>query len=250
VLPLPHTTGHDPHAGADHPNALGRTGEDFYALRPYVVGDDMRRVHWPSTARLDQLMVRQDELPWQGRVTVVLDVRRTTHVPASLELVVSAAASVVTTSWRRRDLVRLMSTDGADSGFAAGHNHVEAIMEHLATVQATPGGTLRGVLDVLAQSAGGGALVVIVANIAQAELHAVARLRTGFGSLTVVQFDRSSWDATAPAAPEATASTQLLRVTRSLSFPDAWNKAMRARSGGRRPSAARAAPAPTKVAGS
>ncbi len=69
------TTGNDPLAGAEHPNALGRGGEDFYALRHYVVGDDLRRVHWPSTARHDELMVRQDELPWQGRATVLVDVR-------------------------------------------------------------------------------------------------------------------------------------------------------------------------------
>ena len=58
------------------PHALGRQGDDFYALREYVVGDDLRRVHWPSTARHDELMVRQDEMPWQDRTTVVLDVRR------------------------------------------------------------------------------------------------------------------------------------------------------------------------------
>src|SRR5207245_397722 len=75
ILPLPQTRGHDPHAGADHPTALG-SGEDFYALRAYQVGDDLRRVHWPSTARLDELMIRQQEMPWQGRATVVLDVRR------------------------------------------------------------------------------------------------------------------------------------------------------------------------------
>ena len=43
-------------------------GDDFYALREYVVGDDLRRVHWPSSARHDELMVRQDEIPWHGRV--------------------------------------------------------------------------------------------------------------------------------------------------------------------------------------
>ena len=58
IVPVPHTSGDDPHAGADHPSALGRTGEDFYALRPYVVGDDLRRVHWRSTARHDELMVK------------------------------------------------------------------------------------------------------------------------------------------------------------------------------------------------
>ncbi len=137
IVPVPHTSGDDPHAGADHPSALGRSGEDFYALRPYVVGDDLRRVHWKSTARRDELMVRQDELPWQGRVTVLLDVRRSGHTAESLELAVSAAASVVTASWKRRDLVRLITTDGTDLGFAAGTAHAEAIMEFLATVPAS-----------------------------------------------------------------------------------------------------------------
>lgn len=248
IVPLPQTSGHDPHAGADHPNALGRTGEDFYALRPYVVGDDLRRVHWPSTARHDQLMVRQDELPWQGRVTVVLDVRRTTHTHPSLELAVSAAASIVNASWRRRDLVRLLSTDGADSGFAAGHSHIEAVMEHLATVQMTQGGTLRGVLDVLSRAAGGGALVVIVANIAHAELQAVARVRSSFGSLAVVQFERSSWEPTAPPEPAPMPSPQLIRVTSQTSFADGWNNVMRARAGRRIQQAARPSFDPARAA--
>ena len=41
-------------------------------------------------------MVRQDELPWQGRATVLVDVRSSTNTAESLELVISAAASIVT----------------------------------------------------------------------------------------------------------------------------------------------------------
>ena len=165
VEPLPLTTGNDPLAGAEHPNSLGRGGEDFYALRDYVVGDDLRRVHWPSTARHDDLMVRQDELPWQGRATVLVDVRSSTNTADSLELVISAAASIVASSAKRQDLVRLVSTDGADSGFAAGHAHVEAIMEHLASVEATNEAAFQRVLDRLARGAPGGALVVVVALV-------------------------------------------------------------------------------------
>jgi uncharacterized protein (DUF58 family) len=229
VVPLPYTTGHDPHAGAEHPTALGRSGEDFYALRPYVMGDDLRRVHWPSTARHDDLMVRQDELPWQGRVTVLLDVRRTTHTPASLELAVSAAASIVTASWQRRDLVRLLSTDGVDSGFSAGTNHTEAMMEHLAVLHATPGGTFRGMVASLAHTQGGGALVVIVADIPDPELQSLARLRSTFGSVTIVHFDRSASDTVSPVDPRPSVPGAL-RVTRDLPFAEAWNRTMQARS--------------------
>ena len=114
-------------------------GEDFYALRPYVVGDDLRRIHWPSSARHDELLVRQDELPWQGRTTVLLDVRKAAHSGDSLEVAVSAAASIVAATARRHDLIRLVTTAGSDSDFAPGSDHVEAIMEHLAVVPAVPG---------------------------------------------------------------------------------------------------------------
>ncbi len=230
IVPVPQTTGFDPHAGAEHPSALGRTGEDFYALRQYVVGDDLRRVHWPSTARRDELMVRQDELPWQGRVTVLLDVRKATHSPASLELAVSAAASIVAASWKRRDLVRLATTDGIDFGFAEGAAHVEAVMEHLAVVPGCPGGTLRGMLDSLAQTTSSGALVAVVGMVSDAELAMLRNQRGRFGSVTVVQIDRSAWDRSAAAPETAAATRQLIRVDRNHQFATAWNSAMHMRS--------------------
>lgn len=229
VAPVPQTTGNDPMAGAEHPNALGRNGEDFYALRQYVVGDDLRRVHWPSTARHDELMVRQDELPWQGRATVLVDVRSSTNTAESLELVISAAASIITANAKRQDLVRLVATDGADSGFAAGHAHVESILEHLASVEATNEANHRRVVDRLSRSSTGGALVVVGASMPSGELDRIARLRNRFGSLRIVQFDPSSWGATAPTGTHSRGEGTI-HVTASRSFPDAWNAAV----GGRR----------------
>jgi uncharacterized protein (DUF58 family) len=226
VVPVRHTTGDDPHGGAEHPNSFGRTGEDFYALRHYVVGDDLRRVHWPATARHDELMVRQDELPWQGRATVLVDVRRATTTPESLELGISAAASIVTASWQREDLVRLVSTDGADSGFATGHAQMQAIMEHLATVEAAEDGAFRRIVDRLARSAIGGALVAVVSGMGPPELEALARLRHRFGSLTIVRFEPSSWDPSATDTPGRYAPGVVVPVTASLPFPLAWDRAM------------------------
>jgi uncharacterized protein (DUF58 family) len=241
--PLPMTTGNDPLAGAEHPNSLGRGGEDFYALREYVVGDDLRRVHWPSTARHDDLMVRQDELPWQGRATVLVDVRSSSNTAESLELVISAAASIVASSAKRQDLVRLVSTDGADSGFAAGHAHIEAIMEHLAAVEATNEAAFQRVLDRLARGAPGGALVVVVALVGQAELERLARLRPRFGSLSIVQFDRSSWDPTAPPSPGPD-RPGVLPITSAAPFAATWNRNVRPT---RRASSTWRAPAKTPV---
>jgi uncharacterized protein (DUF58 family) len=231
ISPPPHTTGDDPHAGAEHPNALGRSGEDFYALRRYVVGDDLRRVHWGATARHDELMVRQDELPWQGRVTVLLDVRMATVEPEALDVAVSAAASIVMACWRRQDLVRLVTTDGTDSGFAAGHGQVDAIMEHLATVEPSRENNFRASIEHLTHGSIGGAFVAVAAEMAAPELEAVARLRTRYGWLRIVTIDRSTWDAQAPVV-ESDAHRHLLHVTRDRPFALTWEAAV-GRSGGR-----------------
>ncbi len=227
IVAIPQTTGNDPMSGAEHPNALGRSGEDFYALRQYVVGDDLRRVHWPSTARHDELMVRQDELPWQGRATVLVDIRQATNTEASLELVISAAASIVNASSRRQDLVRLITTDGSDSGFAAGHAHVEAIMEHLAAIEASHDAAFRRVIDRLARSSTGGALIAIVASAPPAEIERLARFRNRFGSVTVVQFDPSSWSAGGAATPRPPSPDGALHISAPGSFADVWNVTMR-----------------------
>ena len=225
IDPLPYTTGHDPLAGARQPNSLGRTGEDFYALRPYVVGDDLRRIHWLTSARHDELLVRQNELPWQGRTTVLLDVRKAAHTGDSLEVAVSAAASIVSATARRNDLVRLVTTAGTDSDFAPGSDHVEAIMEHLAVVPAAPTGSLRRSVEMLGRHSTGGALVVIVAEVPNEDLRATLHLGGRYGSLTIVHIDRSAWDPGAAVGPAP--AIPVLRVTRDTPFATGWNTYVR-----------------------
>jgi uncharacterized protein (DUF58 family) len=235
IVPLPHTHGHDPHAGADHPTALGFSGDDFYALRQYEMGDDLRRVHWPSTARLDDLMIRQLEMPWQGRATVLIDNRRPLHTSESFELAVSAAASIVTACWERSSLVRLVSTGGLDSGFAAGHQHMESIMEKLATIELTAADRLDAVLAGLRGAGNSGALAAIVtASVPPAELETVARLQRRFGALTLVVFEPSSFGAApmrADRAAAVAAGEVVVRVTGDLPFADAWNRGITLRRG-------------------
>lgn len=62
-------------------------------------------------------MVRQDEMPQQGRTTILLDTRAGAADEATFERMVSAAASLVMACRARDDLVRLVATDGADTGF-------------------------------------------------------------------------------------------------------------------------------------
>ena len=232
IVPLPQTQGHDPLAGADHPTALGVAGEDFYALRAYEMGDDLRRVHWPSTARLDELMIRQNEMPWQGRATVLLDARAQAHNGESLEVAVRAAASIVNACWRHGSLVRLVTTDGADSSFAAGQAHVEAIMERLAIVRATRSDRLTSVLGGLRRAGNAGALVAVVTEVVPTEdLERMARLRARFGSLTLVLIERSAWrtDALLGTPNAAPSVGTLIRVTGDVPFATAWNRAFAGR---------------------
>ena len=233
IAGLPRARGDDPLAGAEHPTAVALTGEDFYALRAYEVGDDLRRVHWPSTARHDELMIRQNEMPWQARVTVLLDVRRQTHTGESLELAVSAAASVVAACWQRRSLVRLVTTDAVDSGFGAGHVHLEAIMEKLATVTASPTDRLSDVLGNLSRAGNAGSLVsILTAEAAGGDRERVARLRWRFGSVTLVLFERPAYDPTLPGSrPSALpAGADVVPVDGAHPFAKAWNQAMAGRS--------------------
>ena len=75
-------------------------GHDDVTVREYREGDELRRVHWPATARTGEVMVRQEDLPSRRSATVVLDPRPDRHLGSgavgTFEWAVSAAASVAT----------------------------------------------------------------------------------------------------------------------------------------------------------
>ena len=225
IAPPPSSNGDDPLAGADHPRALTGGGEDFYALRPYVRGDDLRKVHWPSTARTGEMMLRQDEMPWQARSIIVVDVRTATCPAPALELVVSAAASIVSAAAHHDGLQRLITTAGFDSRAGAGTGHTEAILEHLAGVRASTG-TIVTALSTLRRSQAGGALVVVTTGLATAaDLQSLAALRTRYAGVTVVVFDQSAWTGVSAAgSPTPTVrGVRFVRVGNGHPFAQAWD---------------------------
>jgi uncharacterized protein (DUF58 family) len=90
-------------------HSVGTHGADDQSTREYRIGDDLRKIHWRSSARTGALMVRQEERPWRGQSTVLLDLRAGAHASApetrspgeqdprlnsSLEWAISAAASI------------------------------------------------------------------------------------------------------------------------------------------------------------
>ena len=74
--------------------SIAASGEDDVAPRAYRTGDSLHRVHWRSTARYGELMVRREEHYWRVAASLFLDSRRTAYSPALFELAVTAAASV------------------------------------------------------------------------------------------------------------------------------------------------------------
>jgi uncharacterized protein (DUF58 family) len=70
-------------------------GQDYLGIREYRPGDSPRHVHWPSSARLGALMVREFEQERPQRVAILIDTsadRGTQETP--LDACCSAAASV------------------------------------------------------------------------------------------------------------------------------------------------------------
>ena len=216
VRPLASGAGEDVRAGS--PSAkLGPTGDDFSSLRPYQVGDDLRRVHWPSTARRDELMVRQHEPPRQGRVTVLLDTRETAHSPGTFEPAVSAAASILVACRHHGLVVRLVTTAGDDSGFGTSAAHVDACLARLAVVQPRRGSAVH---HLVAHHAGPSAVVVVTADEAvPASLGASPARRRA--PATVVLFDQGF---AGPA--QAAAVPGVIPVPTPGMFVTAWDRAM------------------------
>lgn len=121
---------------------LGRGGDEFYALREYQPGDDLRQVHWVSTARTDELMIRQPQNLWRGRSTIVLDARSSLHDHQSFEEALAATASLAVSGLRGGMQVRVVVVGGRDTGNGMGPAHEGRVLDTLAVASPTSAGTL------------------------------------------------------------------------------------------------------------
>lgn len=131
------------------PGRIGAQGDEFSSLRAYVVGDDLRKVHWPSTARSGELVVRTEHVPEHGDSMVLLEVRDAVATPETFERMVSAATSVLIACFERGDDVRLKTTAGDDLS-AITRPQFDSMLDHLALVKQVADGGVR-----VAESAAG-----------------------------------------------------------------------------------------------
>lgn len=160
----------------------------FHALREYVLGDDLRRVHWRSTARTGTLMVRQTVDVSLPHTTLVLDTRQCAYaVEDDFELAVDCAASVAYAAARWHFPVHLVSeakpllhTDGSG-------NAGEALLDGLAVVRRSDLTSVAAAFDGLENHCGGGALVVVTGTGDTRGLSAVDRVRPRFDRVTMLR---------------------------------------------------------------
>lgn len=175
-------------SGESLARSAAASGEDDIATREYRYGDDLRRVHWRSTARRGELMVRRDEQPRQMRATVLLDVRPQAHrgegPASSFEWAVSAAASVAVHLAGQRYGVRLVVDErpagwtGPYSGDGAGQ-----LLDELAVVDLGDAPDLNGAVTAMARTGGDGLVVAVLGECGEEEATALAMMgrRTGRG---------------------------------------------------------------------
>jgi hypothetical protein len=86
------------------------TGPEYLGIREYRTGDSMRHVHWPSTARLGQVMVREFEQQHTRRLAIVVDTWADAgEEDTPLDAACSVAASVAFAALGRGHGVRLLA---------------------------------------------------------------------------------------------------------------------------------------------
>ena len=106
-------------------------GAQLYNLRPYQPGDDSRAIHWMTTARTSQLIVRETEAEDQRRITVVLSVIAPKECDLLFERSVTLVASLLWQLTERAYPVRLV-VGTEDSGLGSGSPHLLEMLRLLA----------------------------------------------------------------------------------------------------------------------
>jgi uncharacterized protein (DUF58 family) len=157
---------------------------DDASLRDYRPGDDLRRVHWATSARRAELMVRQDERAARRLVSVVLDLP---EEDAAAEWSISAAASVALALLRSGHRVRLLC--GATLSSVTSHHHpdvdgsaADALLDETVDLTLPPNRFARddwldAAIDTLGHQGGGAELVfAVVGALEPGALASLARL--------------------------------------------------------------------------
>ncbi|MFJ7207588.1 DUF58 domain-containing protein [Streptomyces sp. NPDC098789] len=230
--------------------ALALAGDDDVIPRGYRHGDDLRRVHWRSTARYGELMVRREEQPQRSRATVLLDTRRLAYEGAgpdsAFEWAVSGAASTLVHLLERGFSVRLLTdtgnavpSEGAGGFSSGGHESATAaglMMDTLAIVGHSDGAGLSRAHDAV-RGGQDGLLIAFLGELDDVQTAMAAKMRGRTGGAIAFVVDTDAWAdpaaaAAGPPAPLAERLRQLrdagwtaVAVPPGTAFADLWRQA-------------------------
>lgn len=220
-------------AGDNRPRAFANGSAEDVTVREYRHGDPLRRVHWRSSARTGELMVRREEQPWQSRATVLLDNRASAHrghgAGSSLELAVTAAASVAAHLAARGFVVRLVTADGPPAGDAwhdrATPADADRLLEELAVVEPVRRTSLAtGWLDATSRH---GMLVAVLGDVAD-DRATLRRLRHHADPAYALVLDVDRWANGGGHSDVATtlraSGWRAIRVAPDTALPTAWRE--------------------------
>jgi uncharacterized protein (DUF58 family) len=216
--------------------AVSATGKDDAATREYREGDDLRKVHWRSTARVGELMVRREEQPFTSRGTLLLDARGVGHrgqgPGSSLEWAVSAVASVGVSLVRSGYALRLVGDTGLDLVPPAVPMTEGTLLDALAALQPSPRATLEGAVEQLRRTGVEGVLVAVLGAMEADDVEQLARLRHGAGACVAVLVDTPTWAGSPGTATHAAAATLLrrsgwrvLEIVHGTTLASVWGEA-------------------------
>ncbi|MFE0191787.1 DUF58 domain-containing protein [Streptomyces sp. NPDC058989] len=187
--------------------SLALAGDDDDIIpRDYRHGDDRRRIHWRSTARRGELMVRREEQPQKARCTVLLDTRELAHPgggpDSAFEWAVTAAASTAVHLLERGFSVRLLTDTGTSvpgpdghGGFAGGTASADAaglLLDSLAVVEHSEQEGLSAAYDVL-RGGSEGLLVAFFGDLDDEQAAVAGQMRRRSGAAIAFVLDGDAW---------------------------------------------------------
>ncbi|WP_330295983.1 DUF58 domain-containing protein [Streptomyces sp. NBC_00503] len=222
ALPAVRLTGESSGYGDGSRRSLALAGEDDVIPRGYRRGDDLRRVHWRSTARYGELMVRREEQPQRSRATVLLDTRRLAYEGAgpdsAFEWAVSGTASALVHLLEQGYAVRLLTDTGdcvprEGGGFTSGgQESAEAaglMMDTLAVVGHSDGAGLSRAYDAVrgggtgggggfGGAGGDGLLIAFFGDLDDVQTELAAKMCRRSGGAVAFVLDSADWSGRPP----------------------------------------------------
>lgn len=181
----------------------GAGAAEFSGLREYRRGDNPRHVHWPTTARLNELMVKEFEPLASACLYIAIDMSREANAGqykhSSFEYSIRIAASIARYACNNGMPIRMAGEGSAQLsiGLGSGDAHFREILDTLAVVEVDGVVAYSKVLQTVAMNCRHGQTVVLFLSVPDAQiaetLQAIGLLRARGANVFAMVFDRETF---------------------------------------------------------